>query len=268
MRCYTVWLACICTVCGLKILLTTPESWVCKDVRFLHANLRKHGHEVTTVASLYYKQESPRVDLLDGGDFGHLLPIHQRYFEKLRYINYAHERGHRGSRRSLTGQPQQYVDPVMDHDPLDKSVYFVNNHALAAIPRGLAMLQDVDLIVVIGDKDDGMLEQMAADGVRNDLPTIAVKLTQPHHVYYQDENHFKVQHPGDRNLRNNQIGGIIRHNNRVVQEFIASSQLTGSPKVYDIELPYFGQLGFHKLDATATKNNLRLPSACQQVLQR
>lgn len=80
------------TTFSLNILLTSIDNWTSKNVRFLQSHLQQQGHNVILMAPLYQQnlnllipiKFTPGIkDIRDGGEYGHLLPVHQKYYFKM-----------------------------------------------------------------------------------------------------------------------------------------------------------------------------------------
>ena len=93
---------------GLNILMSSKNSWVSKNTRHLYAGLKAEGHNVKLIAPLNNnghiteaglasenngaskreqgEQEEKR-EIVNGGDFGHLLPVHQKYYKTIKKLN-------------------------------------------------------------------------------------------------------------------------------------------------------------------------------------
>lgn len=130
-------------VVGLNILLSTKDSWVSKNVRFLYAALKEEGHNVVMIAPLYhnpnlYDESTIRRDdansdsVLDGGDFGHLLAAHQTYYKNLRKLVTVP----RGAKNVISKKAEESAlalaefeatsNNLFGQDPLDENIWYIN----------------------------------------------------------------------------------------------------------------------------------------------
>lgn len=243
---------------ALNVVVTLVDLWVTKDVRFLHSSLWFHGHDLTLVALLYQRQLTPQLAIDDGGDFDHLLPVHQKFFANVKKINQAHYGGSThppGPPRPFgrhparaAGGPRGFVaveapeitdyDVTMGRDPLDQNAWYVNHDPVRAIRLGLDMLEaeTIDVVVILVPEDDTvkqvvakMVEEVRAKGIS----LLVVNIPGNRHIYYQDENYFRVQQPNGRNLRRNEMCRNIRIANHQVRAFLTQRSFT-EPQSYTL----------------------------------
>lgn len=230
-------------VVAVNVLVTLVDLWVTKDARFLHASLWFHGHDLTLVGLLYHRQVEPQPTIDDGGDFDHLLPVHQKFYATVKKINQAH---HGNNRRPQSpymryprpaGGPRGFIaadvpeisdyDTTMGRDPLDANAWYVNHDPVHALRIGLDLLAadyHFDIVIILvpqNDSVDDIVTNMVEEVKAKQLLLLVVKLPDHHHVYYQDENYFRVQQPDGRNLRRNEMCRNIRFTNRQVRAFLA-----------------------------------------------
>lgn len=95
---------------GLNIILTSTDSWVSSNLRYLYHQLSTN-HTVILVGSLYNHQIDYINDISDGGDFNHLLPINQIYYRNIDLINqgdkfHPDRRSHDGPHGGPHGKPR------------------------------------------------------------------------------------------------------------------------------------------------------------------
>lgn len=130
-------------VTALNVLLTSTDSWVSKNPRYLHAALTAAGHNVMYVGPL--NAAEPAADLageepalakrLDDGDFGHLMASHQNYYKYMRKVR----RLARGAKSVVSKKDSQTFDAQFDaaaaqlvrtpshgQDPLNPAFWYVN----------------------------------------------------------------------------------------------------------------------------------------------
>lgn len=131
---------------SLNILLSSSDSWVSKNARFLHKALKEEGHNVLYVGPLDSPSELPPLDLIghdesverrSGGDFDHLLPSNQKYYKQKR-----EQKVPRGAKnviykrdaKAYDDADQQVVNQEsLGQDPLNKDFWYVEGSGLQAI---------------------------------------------------------------------------------------------------------------------------------------
>lgn len=231
---------------GLNVLLSSKDSWVSKNTRHLYAELRDQGHNVKLVAPLnngmhvnggglsseetkdVKRDEAMHREVVNGGDFGHLLPVHQTYYRTIKKLN-SLPRGaknvilkkHLDETEETTESAQNFNNNYFGHDPLDESIWYVNASPLETLliaydvllPQFLPDFKP-DLVILGPDEglsltpsvanelplfhnnhpnmDDG-LDAMMRLTMMKKYPVIGVSTGDDHHIYFQDENYFNIQ---------------------------------------------------------------------------
>ncbi|CUM65116.1 uncharacterized protein PRCAT00002743001 [Priceomyces carsonii] len=213
---------------ALNVMVSTTDSWVAKNVRFLYQSLKEEGHNVILVGPLYGCHEKPSTLTRrsgkpenDGGDFGHLLPVHQTYYKNMKRLNRAKNvltRAEIDRLGSVTGA-------TLGQDPMDKDVWYVNSLPLETLSMGLDVILPhyypdfVPDLVVIGP-NEGLaltnttksteLQSMLQLLMIKDIPGIGVSTQDNHHVYFQDENFFNIDNTFRKVFKNNAFGKNIK----------------------------------------------------------
>lgn len=139
-------------VAGLNVLLTSSDSWVSKNPRYLYRALREEGHDVVYVGPYYSSPELPPVDVeevdhvatapkfKEGGDFSHLLPAHQKYYTYIRKLKTLA----RGAKKVITKKDADAFDSEFNsqelirhkslgQDPLNKDFWYVDGTPLESL---------------------------------------------------------------------------------------------------------------------------------------
>lgn len=139
-------------VACLNILLTSTDSWVSKNPRYLYRALREQGHEVKFVGPYYSSPEIPPVELEDdevvvtspkfkeGGDFSHLLPAHQKYFTYIRKLKTLAK----GAKKVIAKKDAEAFDSEFNsqelvrykslgQDPLNSDFWYVDGTPLESL---------------------------------------------------------------------------------------------------------------------------------------
>lgn len=285
-------------VMAKNILLTTTDTWVSKNVRYLYQHLKSEGHNVMLVGPLYKystmsgpvagdkvsenlhgpKEATPEESslrtrevkeyLVDGGEFSHLLPVHQTYFRNLARINLSPKFFLKSiDKRQLT-EPNFKTKTVTlqaekyGQDPLDEDVWYVNSNPLDTLSIALDVLinkaQFAPELILIGpnegthytnDDDSNVLLKMLRYSKINGIPSIAVSTEDNHHIYYQDEKYFNIQsqHP----FKVNTFSENIQFMNAQVAKIVANVKLPKSLAL-NINLPSLN----HDYSTCTTNMNL------------
>ncbi|KAM9927099.1 hypothetical protein OXX59_002764 [Metschnikowia pulcherrima] len=144
---------------SLSILVSTTDSWVDKNVRYLYPALFEAGHEVLFVGSLNSKSvENYRKELFkksvaadakdfsvlpnEGGAFGHLKDSHQKYHLQIRKQNTLS----RGAKKVISEKASKEYESEFERqksklvseraygqDPLNPNFWYVNGSPLEAL---------------------------------------------------------------------------------------------------------------------------------------
>lgn len=227
-------------VASLSVVVTLTELWVTKDVRFLHRDLQFHDHNLTLVGSLYQDQLAPVDNIDDGGDFDHLLPVHQKYYASVKAVNLAQLR--RGPRGFVTPQVALLMDEYDKHmgeDALEPAAYYVNDSPARGLQEMVSKLglDAIDVVVVLSPEGkeavaDTLVEVCESEGVL----VVLVKLPPSQHIYYQDENYFRIQEAHGHNLRRNAMGGRIRMTNREILWYLNHQEFGNDTTPRELDL--------------------------------
>ncbi|OBA22329.1 hypothetical protein METBIDRAFT_38724 [Metschnikowia bicuspidata var. bicuspidata NRRL YB-4993] len=159
-----------CTLLGalplaasLNILISSTDSWVEKNARYLHPALVEAGHTVVFVGPLHpnlvnsagglFQAQKPGQrrkaselpdyeDAYSAGDFGHLKEAHQKYYTYTRKLN-ALLRGAKGviQKKESVEFDAEFVketselvrNPTYGQDPLNPDFWYVNGSPLEAL---------------------------------------------------------------------------------------------------------------------------------------
>ncbi|KAK6456682.1 acid phosphatase-like protein [Scheffersomyces xylosifermentans] len=273
------------TAVSLNILLSTTDSWVSKNVRLLYSSLTANGHNVLLVAPLYNtdvqdqalgQEQTQQVDSLfqvtkrdveeessikDGGEFGHLLPVHQTYYKNILKINQLPKRAKNVVRKEdLTKFESTVVSSVKNtkqfgQDPLDSNIWYVNSTPL----NSLLVAFDVIIpkfktefkpdVVIVGPNEGLSLTtsnnenhtnfqalSMIQASVNNNLTTIGLSTEDNHHIYYQDEKFFNIQSP--QILKQNVFGRNINFINKRVNQLLEWLSVTSPKEVLALNINF------------------------------
>ena len=310
-------------VMAKNILLTTTDTWVSKNVRYLYQHLKNEGHNVMLVGPLYkynHRTETvagdklsegqniiihnsekdleitevtnpaPRIEsldgsepslrsreikeslvggsLIDGGEFSHLLPVHQTYFRNIARINHSPKFSIKSiDKRALsktnfkskktTAQSNNY-----GQDPLDENIWYVNSNPMDTLSITLDVLinkvQFSPEIILIGpnegtqytnDDKDNVLLQMLRYSKINGIPSIAISTEDNHHIYYQDEKYFNIQ--SQQPLKANTFSENIQFINSQVSKILEKTTLPKSISL-NINFPSIN----HEYSSCTSKMNL------------
>lgn len=212
----------------LNILLTTTDNWVAKNIRMLYSHLKEHNHNVILIAPLYQTPDDEQANSIeDGGEYGHLLPVHQTYFKNIKLVNL---------RKAKNVLPRQEAfDPVRTNqfgqDPLDKNIWYINKDALEILPIATTSLipkyyPDFQPDLLIIGPNEGLesvskVDHMIEYSLRNNFPAIGISTQASHAIYYQDEKYFQINPSSSRLLlKNNIFAKNIKYLNSQVDSII------------------------------------------------
>ena len=302
---------------ALNILLSTPDSWVTKNVRHLKAALEAQNHTVVAIAPLYDNMGSQKLvsdessitidtpvtadfnvkrlvqsaeAIADGGDFGHLLPVHQIYYKHIKAMNLA-----AGKRpRNVVHKddvPQESVVSydVFGQDPLDPSFWYVDSLPVSTLLIGLDIIlpkyyPDFKPELVLLGPQEGIsytpqaasdyyesIQAMAAISASQNHSTIAVSSEDNHHIYFQDEHFFNAQQEKLKRFKKNVFARNIRFTNKKIIDLVTSlekkaagSLLLPSRVALNVIIPSINHEYSHC--ATSSNPNAKLNPEFKQVM--
>lgn len=228
-------------VTGLNVLLTSSDSWVSKNSRYLYRSLVEEGHTVVYVGPYYFSPELPPVDFngevddppssncIDGGDFCHLLPAHQKYYRYVRKLKTLAK----GAKKVIFKKDSDAFDfeyeaqtlvrqNSLGQDPMNKDFWYVNGSPLESLAIAFSEILPKYLpgfkpeLVIVGPNEgihlststqrcsneimeenlsshDNQVEAMVHLAQLQGYPTISVSMEDNDHVYYQNEDYFNVE---------------------------------------------------------------------------
>ncbi|EEQ36124.1 hypothetical protein CLUG_00247 [Clavispora lusitaniae ATCC 42720] len=153
----------------LNILMSSTDSWVSKNPRYLYRALIEEGHNVMYVGPLHShidNHESEKDQLLrrstSGGDFGHLTEASQEYYRNNRKFKVLARGAKNVVRRKDSSEFDAYFDSQtlvsessIGQDPLNRDFWYVDGTPFQSlsvalteiIPKHAATFQP-DLIIV------------------------------------------------------------------------------------------------------------------------
>lgn len=261
------------SVQGLNILISSKDSWVSKDTRHLYASLKAQNHTVLLVAPLYNGHNSyddsissnPSLlrkrlpdDFNDGGDFGHLLPVHQTYFKNLKKLSNFKSKNPKNviTKRDSDEFEDQFnssnliLNKNFGQDPLEPMIWYINSSPL----NTLLITYDIILptyypdfipdLVILGPNEGSTFTNNKSSNKNNDefydeddfdnsinlmsklsqlknYPVLSVSTQDNHHVYFQDEKFFKIQQtPFEKNFKKNVFTKNIAFVNSKIIEIV------------------------------------------------
>ncbi|EGW30700.1 uncharacterized protein SPAPADRAFT_155831 [Spathaspora passalidarum NRRL Y-27907] len=225
---------------GLNIILTTTDNWVSKNVRMLYTHLKHHDHNVILVGPLYQEHEDDTTNrtIEDGGEFGHLLDVHQIYFKNLKKVN---KRRVRNVKSKSEIEQEEPFTPVSTNyygqDPLDKNVWYVNSNSNTTLQFTLNNIIpeyypsfNADLVIIgpnEGLESQAEIKELVSLSVNSTFKTLAVSTQDNHGIYYQDEKYFNI-HPSshDHLSKHNVFTRNIHYLNRKVDQLIKKMSTT------------------------------------------
>lgn len=251
-------------VWGLNILLATRNSWVSLNVRYLHKALQEAGHNAILVGTLEENgdRSTDEVGSLpkirqDGkssnsGDFGYLLPVHQKYYSVLKKLSEA-PRGAKGvvKMRSETDETPVISNEIYGQDPLDRTAWYVNMHAVSSLIVALDIILPEHLpeftpdLILLGPNEGISMTPLTRDGDMADsntfnsmielsmlrgYPTMAVSSADINHIFFKDEKYFNVQYKElDKQLsKKHSFVKNIKFINHKILNLISKLENTGS----------------------------------------
>ncbi|ODV77741.1 uncharacterized protein CANTADRAFT_54099 [Suhomyces tanzawaensis NRRL Y-17324] len=309
MKLIAVLLVLIHSCAALRVLLTSTDSWVSKNVRFMYESLKQEGHDVRVVAPLYNRRhpglvrslgshhnrndpteevahasEDPEnpvapqsTEIPDGGEFGHLLPVHQTYYSNIKHMNQA-PRGAKGvikhTKKSIVSNNH------FGQDPLDDHIWFVNSGALDALVIGMdVILPQIGFepeLVVVGPNEGPSWTPLGSDSggprghrgrgathamlnycMAKNIPSIAVSTKDSHHIYYHDEKYFNIEpKQGQSFFKGNVFGKNIQFVNEKIAHVIDSVALDGATAL-NIIFPSFNHADSRCFTSSSTTMEFR-----------
>lgn len=212
------------SVLSLNILLSTTDSWVTKNLRLLYNDLLEQNHSVILVGPLYQTAQSldatdgiSSSDVLDGGDFGHLLPSNQIYYNNLKKLNdigFMSSNYPKGvlKQREIDSLNEKYDETKLHEiqesnnnqfgfDPLDTNCAYVNTNnpinMLSAflntiLPKHFSDFE-IDLAIVGPTEGDSektieVVNEMTKFLLVQNIPTISVVSADSNHVYFKNKS--------------------------------------------------------------------------------
>ncbi|SGZ53018.1 CIC11C00000003207 [Sungouiella intermedia] len=244
-------------VAGLNVLMTSTDSWVSMNARYLYRALVEDGHNVVFIGPQTQMAESGPVEAKDGGDFNHLLPAHQKYYRYVRKLKTL-TKGAKGVilKKDIEEFDKEFESQAivssrsMGQDPLNKDFWYVNANPLDSLAVGLSeiipkYLPDFhpDLVLVgpneglhlsssthASEKDileedlsslDNEVEAMVHLAQVHNYPTIAVSTEDVSHIYYQNEDYFNVEEKELSNsFKNNHVTRNLRFVSRKIVQLV------------------------------------------------
>lgn len=295
---------------GLNILLSTKDSWVSKNTRHLYRGLKDEGHNVKLIAPLYNNAEGfessateenkngkreETNEIANGGDFGHLLPVHQTYYKTVKKLNQVP----RGAKNVIlkkdletAEEPEtsgKHNSKSFGQDPLDSSVWYVNASPLQTLlvaydvilpqfcpefkpdlvilgpDEGLSLTASTPKDQLLFQKDQYVetgLESMLLLSMIKKFPVIGFSTGDNHHIYYQDESYFNIQQDvlSKQLLKKNVFTKNIKFINKKVIEMISKlSESTGAllpeSMALNVNFPSVNHDVSHCTTSTKNKNN-------------
>ena len=187
-------------ITALNIVLTTTDSWVTTNVRQLYSDLVSRNHTVILAASLYNHQEGQLKEVVDGGDFNHLLPVHQTYYKNVYKINNG--RGAKNVIKRRQFEPVNTID--FGQDPEDENIWYINDESLNILAKTIDVILPTyypdfvaDLIIVGPNEYLELHYQRSSPvtalinyGISKNITTLAFSTQDINHIYFQDESQF------------------------------------------------------------------------------
>ena len=302
---------------ALNILISTPDSWVTKNVRHLKAALEAQNHTVVAIAPLYDNMGSQKLvaddnsvtmdtpvpadvnakrlvqsadAIADGGDFGHLLPVHQIYYKHIKAMNLVSRKRPRNVvHREDVPQESVVSYDAFGQDPLDPSFWYVDSLPVSTFLIGLDIILPKyypgfkpDLVILgpqegISYTSQGVsdyyeaLQAMAAISASQNHSTIAVSSEDSHHIYFQDEHFFNAQQEQLKRFKKNVFARNIRFTNKKILDLVTrlENKAAGSPLLppqvaLNVIIPSINHEYSHC--ATSSNPNAKLNPEFKQVL--
>ncbi|KAG5418782.1 hypothetical protein I9W82_003500 [Candida metapsilosis] len=202
----------IATTLSLNILLTSTDSWTSKNVRFLQYHLQQQGHNVVLMAPLYQQNANLELpnkltqglkSIKDGGEYGHLLPVHQNYYSKINKQNMKRAKQVVFEADVIKEEEEDIVlNNQYGQDPSNHDAWYINCDATNALTIAMNLLipkfyPDFELDLVIigpngGPYHSSLITSMVRQVQIDKVDAIAVSTQDYHQVYFQDEKFFKI----------------------------------------------------------------------------
>ncbi|KAI5952069.1 hypothetical protein CANMA_005148 [Candida margitis] len=201
---------------SLNILLTSIDNWTSKDVRFLQSHLQQQGHNVLLIAPLYQENSHTSLatkftiglkDIKDGGEYGHLLPVHYNYYSKVSDQNQKRAKQVVFKEEIEMKLSEEDGDAVLlnnqyGQDPSNHNAWYVNCDAQNVLNIAMNVLIPkfypnfhLDL-VMIGPNQGLTHSQLVTDMIQQTntekVDAIAISTQDNHPIYYQDEKYFRI----------------------------------------------------------------------------
>lgn len=269
MRFTTALISVLAAANALNVLISSTDSWVLKNTRYLADSLRHEGHKVVLVAPLY-NSPAHNADLADGGDFGHLLPVHQTYYRNLQLMNAP-----RGAKKVIKGKSQGEVrTQKFGQDPMDADAWYVNSDPVSTLLVALDVVLPnyyggfVPDVVVLGP-NEGLASTPESSAAGKDLldlshmvrlaqlknyTTISVSTEDLHHIYFQDERFFNPQAEHKKGMKKNVFAKNMRFVNKRIGELVAKVSAVPAPFTLNVNFPSLN----HPESRCFTRKNARL----------
>lgn len=211
-------------VLSLNILLSTTDSWATKNVRSLYNDLLQQNHSVILLGPLYQSILSTEASdgissepVEDGGDFGHLLPSNQIYYNnlmKLKDMESMSSSSPKGllKQRQIKALNDKYDESKLfeteksnsnqyGFDPLDKNCVYVNSNNPINILSGFlnSILPkyfpdfEIDLAIVGPTEGDSekivnIVNEMTKYLLVKNIPTISAVSADSNHIYFKNKS--------------------------------------------------------------------------------
>lgn len=215
-------------VLAANILITTTDSWVGKGPRYLEWALREQGHNVKVVASLHQESDarpSKNAEIVEGGEFNHLLPAHQKYLKNKRKLNRVLRNAKKGipqDRSQLDETDSQIPIKLAKYgqDPLNPNFWYYAGLPLEALDAAFSTIlpsHEAEFrpeLVIVGPNEglsftspnsdeeidvenleemENQAEALALFAQLQGLPVITASADENEHIYYADERFFNVE---------------------------------------------------------------------------
>lgn len=236
---------------ALNVLISSTDSWVLKNTRYLADSLRHDGHKVVLVAPLY-NSPAHNADLTDGGDYGHLLPVHQTYYRNLHLMNAP-----RGAKNVIKKKPEGLVrTESFGQDPMDADAWYVNSDPVSTLLVAFDVVLPnyyagfVPDVVVLGP-NEGLSYTPESSGADVDLldltrmvrlsqlknyTTISVSTEDLHHIYFQDERFFNPQAQHRKAMKKNVFAKNLRFVNKRIGALV--NKVSAVPSLFALNVNF------------------------------
>ncbi|CAI5759583.1 unnamed protein product [Candida verbasci] len=236
----------ILSIYSLNILLTTTDSWVSKDIRFLYSYLKENNHNVLLMAPLYENNQDDLPNfqkkiVRDGGEFAHLLPVHQTYFKKLRNLS------NKGAKNVIKLFDSDF-DPVLNtqygQDSLDEHCWYINSSPMNALRISLDILIPTyypdfkpDLVLVGPNQGLNSSSKIDFDNFEK-YSLVSISLQDKYDLYYQNEKYFNIGWFNSVQLmKHNTFTKNIKFINKKILNLINSLDVNNGQIKLDIKFP-------------------------------